>query len=80
MVKDYIIDWFAKKSTMSREELINNFDIAYLENGLIDSLSFLELTTDCEEEFNIVFDDDDFADDGFFRISGLVDIIESKLK
>ena len=80
MAKEYILDWFAKKSTMSREELEKDLDINYFESGLIDSFAFLELTTACEKDLNIAFEDDDFADDAFFTVSGLIRIIEKKLQ
>ena len=79
MVKDFVVEWFCENSTMSKEELTGNLDINYFENSLIDSFAFLDLTACLEEKFNIEFTDDDFADDSFFTVSGLINIVEKRI-
>lgn len=76
MKKEFVINWFAEKSTMSQEELERNLEINYFEQGLIDSFSFLELVSACEEKFGITFSDEDFENDEIFTISGLIHILE----
>lgn len=78
MKKDYVIDWFEEKSTMTRNELEKDLSINYFENGLIDSFAFLELIAACEEKFNIAFSDEDFSNDEIFTIEGLINVLEKK--
>lgn len=77
MREEFIINWFAEKSTMSKKELEMNLDINYFEQGLIDSFAFLELITACEEKYGVSFSDDDFANDKIFTISGLIEVLEA---
>ncbi len=76
MKKEFVLEWFEKNSTMTREELENNLEINYLEEGLIDSFGFLELISACEEQLGISFNDDDFANDEMFTLSGLIATLE----
>lgn len=78
MRRDFVIEWFADNSTLSREELERDLMINYLESGAIDSFGFLELITTCEEKFGITFSDDDFSDDKIFTVAGLIDILIKK--
>lgn len=78
MKKEFIINWFVEKSTMSKEELEKNLDVNYFEQGLIDSFAFLELITACENEFGVIFSDEDFENDDIFTVSGLISILEKK--
>lgn len=78
MKKDFILNWFAERSTMSREDLEKDLNLNYLEHRLIDSFAFLDLISTCEDEFNIQFSDDDLQNDEIFTISGLIGILEGK--
>lgn len=78
MKKEFIINWFVEKSTMSKEELEKNLDVNYFEQGLIDSFALLELITACETEFGVTFSDEDFENDDIFTVSGLISILEKK--
>ena len=50
----------------------------YFEKGWIDSLKFIDLITQIEEEFSIRFSNDEFQDRKFSTIEGLAKIIERK--
>lgn len=78
MKKEFIINWFSGNSTMSRKEIENNMSINYFEEGLVDSFTFMELITACEENFDIQFSNEDFQNDDIFTIQGLVQILEKK--
>lgn len=78
MKAEFILNWFAERNVMKRDDLEKNMKKNYFDLGLIDSFAFLELIALCEETFGIVFDDDDFSDDDFFTISGIIDILERK--
>lgn len=77
MTIEYIIKWFVEHSTEG-EEIKGKTDDNYLTSGFIDSFGFLELISYCEEEYNIEFSDDDFANDAIFSIKGLAQIIDIK--
>lgn len=79
-VKEWVENWFIKNGKIGRDELINTYKESYIEQGLIDSFGFIQLVNNIEEQFHIELDDKDFEDEGFFTISGLIDIIEKKDK
>lgn len=78
MKRDFIINWFVDNSALTREQIEADIDMNYLEKGVVDSFGFLGLIAACEEELGIEFDDDDFALDEIFTISGIIDVIENK--
>lgn len=79
MVREFIYGWFAEKAGVSADEIGNEPDVNYFEQGLIDSFAFLELIGTCEEKFGMSFSDDDFQDEAIFTISGLIAIIEKSM-
>lgn len=76
-MKDLVLKWFANNSTLSMDELMVNYDINYLEQGVIDSFGFLSLISFCEDELGIILSDDDFSKQEIFTISGIVKILEN---
>ncbi len=77
---DWIINWFNKEKSISVEELKQNTEINYFENGYINSLAFVNLLVDIETEFGISLENDDFADEKFFTLSGTANAIKNKLE
>ena len=77
MEKEFVIEWFIKNSIATKEELVKNQTMNYLDKGYVDSFGFLELITECEEKFQITFCDEDFSDDAIFTISGLIERIKN---
>lgn len=78
MKRSFVINWFVEHSTLTKEELEENNDINYLEQGWIDSFAFLELLSSCEEQLEIRFSDEDFDNDDFFTIEGFISALERK--
>lgn len=76
--KIWLINWFEKNSLSSNANIKNNLEQNYFENGWIDSLKFIELVTQIEEEFCIRFSNDEFQSRKFSTIEGLTNIIERK--
>ncbi len=76
MKKEFVINWFVDKSAMTKDELEKDLNINYMEQGLIDSFAFLELIAACEKKFGFSFSDNDFSDERFFTISGLIETLE----
>ena len=79
-VKTWMIEWFVENGNIDREEVENKYDCNYIGSGMIDSFGFIKLVADIEEELGITLADDDFANDGIFVISGLVQIIQDRVE
>jgi len=56
-----------------------NYDINYLENGMLDSLQMVNFISVLEKKFKIKFTQKDFEKKDFVNILGLKKIIEKKL-
>lgn len=78
-VKNWIIQWFNKKSDLNRKDIEMNSDTNYFLKGWIDSLKFILLITDIEDKFNIRFSNDEFQKREFATINGLSKIVKEKL-
>jgi acyl carrier protein len=72
--KEVVIDFFKQNTNKNIKNDVNYFDEDY-----IDSLGVFELISTFEEQFGIEFTDDDFENQNFVIINGLIDIIEKKL-
>ena len=67
-----------RKPLKIKNELLNQYN--YLENGHIDSLNFIKFVFEIENTFNISFHKREINSSKFKVISGLVNIINSKIK
>ena len=76
--KIWLIRWFEKNSLSNDINVKDSVNQNYFENGWIDSLKFIDLVTQIEEEFSIRFSNDEFQDRKFSTIEGLAKIIEDK--
>lgn len=76
---DWLIDWFAKRTGLDRDEISQNINENFLTKGWIDSLAFISFITDVEEKFDISFSNDEFQDRKFSTILGLSKIIGEKI-
>ena len=74
----WLIDWFEKNSDVLRDDIEQNINESYFLRGWIDSLKFINLITDIEEEFKITFSNDEFQNREFATLNGLTDIIKKK--
>lgn len=75
----WIVKWFSNNTNLTENEIIANLDENYLTKCWIDSLKFISFISDIENEFKIVFSNDEFQNRKFATINGLVQIIEDKL-
>lgn len=80
MEENFVVNWFVQRGALTQEEADESMHVNYLEQGWIDSFGFLELIESCEQNFNIVFSDDDFSNEEIFTISGLIETIEKAKK
>lgn len=78
-VDDWVIEWFIVNSSVSRETIEGHTGVDYLKEGWIDSLQFISLVSEAEEEFDIEFSNEDFQDRSFATIEGLTSFIERKV-
>ena len=76
-IRDYILGLLNKRLSLfdiDRGELNNDFDL--VKSGLLDSMAFIDLVAEAEEEFGIEIDFEQLADtDDFTSLGRLADII-----
>lgn len=78
--REWIENWFVKNAKIGKDDLRKLQNDNYIEKGLIDSFGFIQLVNDIEKRYQIVFEDDDFENEHFFIISGLINIVEQHVK
>ena len=77
-IENWLFDWFEKNTSAKKDEISKNLDENYFDNGWLDSLKFIELINDVEQEFQILFSNDEFQNRKFATINGLREIITEK--
>lgn len=77
-IKEWLINWFQQHSTLDAEGLKAVSSANYMEQGIIDSFSFVMLLSDIDDEYGISFSNDDFLNPEFMKIDGLAKIIEER--
>ena len=77
-IENWLFDWFEKNTSAKKNEISKNLDENYFDNGWLDSLKFIELINDVEQEFEILFSNDEFQNRKFATINGLREIITEK--
>ena len=77
-IREWLIDWFSKHSSLSVAELEAASADDYLKQGIIDSFSFVMLISDIDDEYDIAFTNDDFLDPRFPTIDGLAAMINER--
>jgi len=76
--REWLIDWFDDNSAVSRDVVEEQTSTDYLESGWIDSMAFIKLISDIEEEYGIEFENDEFQDRSFATLDGLAEMIVEK--
>ena len=77
-IREWLIDWFSKHSSLSVAELEAVSANDYLKQGIIDSFAFVMLISDIDDEFDIAFTNEDFLDPRFPTIDGLTAMINER--
>ena len=72
-MKDNIIDIIVRLTEY--EELRNNPDINLIEEDILDSLAFIELITELEEEFDIEIQPTQVPNNTWDSIDNIVDLV-----
>ncbi len=78
VIRENFKDKIVEAAGILDEDLINQDDFQFIDLGF-DSILMMMLFTVVEEEFNIVFEDEDLAFD-FERFDNLVEFISSKME
>jgi len=77
-IKDWLIDWFTKHSSLDAEGIKAALTANYMEEGMIDSFSFVMLISDIDEEYGVAFTNEDFLNPDFMNIEGLTKMIDER--
>ncbi|KFM15072.1 D-alanine--poly ligase subunit 2 protein [Marine Group I thaumarchaeote SCGC AAA799-O18] len=77
-VENWLFDWFEKNTPAKKYEISKKLGENYFDNGWLDSLKFIELINDVEQEFDILFSNDEFQNRKFATVNGLREIITGK--
>ena len=75
-IEDWLIVWFKKRNPSVIIDMQND----YYCSGLVDSFGIIELIGDLEKRFDIFFDDNEFRLESFRTLSGLVDLVRTKIE
>jgi acyl carrier protein len=75
-VKDFVLGYIQKEYSI--DESVDILSMNYVEAGYIDSLALVKFIAEIEDEFNIIFTDDELADPSFRIVGDLIAIIERK--
>lgn len=74
-IESWLSDWFAHRTPQITLAPTDN----YFESGAIDSLGVIELIEEMELTFSVQFSQDDFQDQRFLSVGGLVEMITEKM-
>lgn len=75
---NWIVDWFSQRGPIPA-----TFDMQsgnYVEAGLIDSLTVIDLVEELEAAFDVSFDEVAFQDRRFVSMAGLAEIVGERAK
>ena len=78
-IKEWLFGWFGQHSSFSAADLAAASNKNYLDAGIIDSFAFVQLLSDIDDEYDIVFTNDDFLDPRFSSIDGLALMIGERI-
>lgn len=76
--KEWLINWFVQHSSLDVDGIKAVSSANYMEQGIIDSFSFVMMISDIDDEYGITFTNDDFLNPNFMNIDGLAKIIEER--
>lgn len=77
-VKAFILDYIEREYTIPDD--IDILKLNYVESGYIDSIGMIQFIAVLEDEFNIIFSDDDLSNQDIKVVGKLIEIIVSKME
>lgn len=78
-IEQQIANFIASKILFSKNGYAYPFETSFLEEGIVDSTSVLELVLFTEKTFRISVDDAEITPDNFDSVKKLADYVRSKL-
>ena len=77
-VKEFIVDYIQREYTIPEDTDIMNLN--YVEEGYIDSMGLIQFIAVIEDEFNIIFTDEDLASEDVKVVGKMVNLVTSKME
>lgn len=74
-VKDWLVDYVANATGITRENVLEHFADNYFDAFGIDSFFFIQFIADIEEHFGVRFSNDEFLDRHFATLAGVLEKI-----
>ena len=75
-IKEFIVDYIQREYTLPAD--MDVMELNYIESGYIDSLGFVQFVALLEEEFDIVFSDEELDSPDMKVVGKLVALIDRK--
>ena len=75
-IKEFIVDYIQREYTLPADTDV--MELNYIESGYIDSLGFVQFVALIEEEFDIVFTDEELDSPDMKVVGKLVALIDRK--
>jgi acyl carrier protein len=77
-IEQQIAAFIANKILFSKKGYTHSFDASFLEEGIVDSTSILELVLFTEKTYGVSVDDSEITPDNFDSVKKLADFVRSK--
>jgi acyl carrier protein len=77
-IEQQIAAFIANKILFSKNGYTHSFDASFLEEGIVDSTSILELVLFTEKTYGVSVDDSEITPDNFDSVKKLADFVRSK--
>lgn len=77
-VRDYVMETLQREYSFKKGVDVDSLN--YVEEGYMDSLGIVQFIGEIEDEFAIVFTDEELASESFRIVGELINMIESKLE
>ena len=75
-IKEFIVDYIQREYTLPADTDV--MELNYIESGYIDSLGFVQFVALIEEEFDIIFSDEELDSPDMKVVGKLVALIDRK--
>lgn len=75
-IKEFIVDYIQREYTLPAD--MDVMELNYIESGYIDSLGFVQFVALIEEEFDIIFSDEELDSPDMKVVGKLVALIDRK--
>jgi len=79
-IKNFIVDFFLKHGKFQEMNVAEVVGINFIDSNTLDSIEFITLISEVEENFNMLFTEVDLQSKGFSSIAGMVAITALRIK